>query len=52
MSDQQLGHFIVTIGARVVEGDQTAGGAKTQARDDVTISKLSNMRKLVKMCRW
>lgn len=53
VSDQQLGHFIVTVGARVVEGDQTAGGAKTQARDDVTmISKLSNMRKLVKMCRW
>lgn len=30
VSDQQLGHLIVTVGACVVEGNQTAGEQKTQ----------------------
>jgi len=32
MSDQQLGYFIVTVGACVVEGDQTAGGGNTELK--------------------
>lgn len=28
VSDQQLSHLVVTVGARVVERNQTAGGAK------------------------
>ncbi len=32
VSDQQLSHFIVTVGACVVEGNQTAGGGKTQVK--------------------
>lgn len=32
VSDQQLRHLVVTVGAGVVEGDQTAAGAETPVR--------------------
>lgn len=32
VSDQQLSHLVVTVGARVVERNQTAGGAQTHVK--------------------
>lgn len=32
VSDQQLGHLVVTVGARVVEGNQTSAERETEGR--------------------
>lgn len=46
MSDQQLGHFIVTIGARIVEGNKTTEGGKP-AEKKITFKREENVFKVL-----